>query len=95
MTTILRTRDLQRGTGSLNRGRYANPAFDAALDRVDEAFDEAERERLSGAAARIAMEDNAILPIFALRNSWGIRRGLTLTPRGDGYTMATGIRTGR
>ncbi len=95
MTTILHTRDLQRGTGSLNRGRYSNPVFDAALDRVDAAFDEAERERLSGAAARIAIEDHAILPIFALRNSWGIRSGLTLTPRGDGYTMATGIRTGR
>jgi peptide/nickel transport system substrate-binding protein len=95
MTTILRTRDPVRGAGSLNRGRYSNPIFDAALDRVDEMFDEAERERLSGVAARIAIEDNAILPIFALRASWGVRRGLTLLPRGDGYTFATGIRTGR
>jgi peptide/nickel transport system substrate-binding protein len=95
MATILRTRNAATGAGSLNRGRYSNPAFDAALDRVDATFDEAERERLSGAAARIAIEDNAILPIFALRNSWGLRRGLSLTPRGDGYTMVTGIRATR
>ncbi|MGG5809650.1 ABC transporter substrate-binding protein [Falsiroseomonas sp. CW058] len=95
MTTILRTRDPVRGAGSLNRGRYSNPAFDAALDRVDSAFDEAERDRLSGIAARIAMEDNAILPIFALRATYGVRRGLTITPRGDGYTFATTIRATR
>ena len=95
MTTILRTRDLVRGTGSLNRGRYSNPVFDAALARVDETFDDAERERLSGVAARIAMEDDAILPIVALRSSWGVRRGMALAPRGDGYTMATGIRAAR
>ncbi len=92
MATILRTRNAALGHGSLNRGRYSNPALDAALDRVDSTFDEAERERLSGAAARIAIEDNAILPVFSLRASYGVRRGLNLTPRGDGYTMATGIR---
>jgi peptide/nickel transport system substrate-binding protein len=95
MATILRTRDAARGHGSLNRGRYSNPALDAALDRVDATFDEAERERLTGAAARIAIEDNAILPIFSLRATYAARRGLTVTPRGDGYTMATGIRAAR
>jgi peptide/nickel transport system substrate-binding protein len=95
MATILRTRDAARGHGSLNRGRYSNPAFDAALERVDATLDEAERDRLSGQAARLAIEDNAILPVYSLRATYGVRRGLTLTPRGDGYTMATGIRTAR
>ena len=92
MATILRTRNAQLGTGALNRGRYSNPVLDAALDRVDETFDDAERERLMGTAARIAIEDNAILPIFSLRASYGVRRGLTITPRGDQYTFATTIR---
>ena len=95
MATILRTRNAALGHGSLNRGRYSNPALDAALDRVDSTFDDAERERLNGIAARIAMEDNAILPIFSLRATYGARRGLSLTPRGDGYTFATGIRSTR
>jgi peptide/nickel transport system substrate-binding protein len=95
MTTILRTRNAATGAGSLNRGRYSNPVFDAALARADATFDEAERERLSGAAARIALEDNAILPIFALRAMYGLRRGLTIVPRGDAYTYATTIRTTR
>ena len=93
MATILRTRNPVLGHGSLNRGRYSNPAFDAALDRVDATFETAAAERLMGAAARIAIEDNAILPIFSLRASYGLRRGLTLVPRGDQYTMATTIRT--
>ncbi|WP_270938596.1 ABC transporter substrate-binding protein [Falsiroseomonas oryzae] len=95
MATILRTRDAARGHGSLNRGRYSNPALDAALERVDATFDEAERERLTGAAARIAMEDNAILPIYSLRATYGVRRGLVLAPRGDGYTFAMNIRAAR
>ena len=93
MSSILRTRNASLGQGPLNRGRYSNPAMDAALDRVDRTLDDAERERAMGAAARIAIEDNAILPIFSLRASYGVRRGLTLTPRGDQYTMATGIRS--
>jgi peptide/nickel transport system substrate-binding protein len=95
MATILRTRDAARGHGSLNRGRYSNAALDAALERADAAFDEAERDRLSGTAARIAIEDNAILPIYSLRATYGVRRGLTLLPRGDGYTFAMNIRAAR
>lgn len=95
MATILRTRDAARGHGSLNRGRYSNAALDAALERVDRTFDDAERARLTAEATRIAIEDNAILPVFSLRATYGLRRGLTITPRGDGYTMATGIRATR
>jgi len=95
MATILRTRDAARGHGSLNRGRYSSAALDAALDRVDAEFDDARRERLMGDAARLAVGDNAILPIYALRATYGIRRGLTLEARGDGYTYATGIRPAR
>ncbi len=92
ISTILRTPDRALGHGPLNRGRYANPQLDAALDRIDASFDEAERERLMGAAARIAIEDNAVLPILVLKASWGVRRGLSLTPYGNQYTFATGIR---
>ncbi|HEV7268287.1 MAG TPA: ABC transporter substrate-binding protein [Falsiroseomonas sp.] len=92
MATILHTRDRQSGFGSLNRGRYSNPAFDAALRRVDTIFDPDEAERAMGEAARIAIEDKAILPIFSLRASYGVRRGLTIQPRGDQYTFATTIR---
>jgi peptide/nickel transport system substrate-binding protein len=92
MATFLRTRNAARGHGSLNRGRYSNAEFDAALDRVDATFDEAERDRLNALATRIAVEDNAILPIFSLRASYGVRRGLVLEPRGDGYTFSTAIR---
>ncbi|NKE46678.1 ABC transporter substrate-binding protein [Roseomonas frigidaquae] len=92
MTTILRTRNRATGAGSLNRGRYSSAALDVALDRVDSIFDDAARERAMGDAARIAIEDNAIIPVFSLRASYGLRRGLSIVPRGDQYTYATTIR---
>ena len=43
-------------------------------------------------AVAFAMEDAAALPIFFWKGSWGLRRGLTMTPRGDQYTYASDIR---
>jgi peptide/nickel transport system substrate-binding protein len=41
------------------------------------------------------MEEAAIVPVFFVRSGWGTARNLTLVPRGDQYTMATGIRVAR
>ncbi len=93
MTTILRTMNPALSHGASNRGRYSNPALDRQLDVIDATFDDAQRERETWAAARIIMDDQGIVPVFAWRMAWGMRRGLSLTPSGDGYTFATGIRT--
>ena len=36
--------------------------------------------------------DLATIPVFYLKGAWGLRQGLTMEPRGDQYTLATGIR---
>jgi peptide/nickel transport system substrate-binding protein len=70
---LLATRDLPRGMGGVNRGRYSNPAFDAALGKALEVFDEAERNRLLVEATRIAMADQGIIPLIFQKSYWASR----------------------
>ena len=38
------------------------------------------------------MQQQAVLPLFFLKASWGLHRGLTLSLRADQYTMALSVR---
>jgi peptide/nickel transport system substrate-binding protein len=95
MNTILRTYNTQLRHGASNRGRYSDATLDALLARVETTLDDARREALTQDAVRRVMEEAAIIPVFFVRAGWGTARNLTLTPRGDQYTMATGIRVAR
>jgi peptide/nickel transport system substrate-binding protein len=95
MAALLRTFDPATGLGVANRGRYSNAELDRLLARADATMEDAERERLVAQATTMAMEDAALMPIFFWKGSWGLRRGLTMTPRGDQYTYATDIRAAR
>ncbi|HEY0266911.1 MAG TPA: ABC transporter substrate-binding protein [Rhizomicrobium sp.] len=92
LTVLLRTPDRERGFGGWNRTLYSNPLLDAALDKVDTQFDPAAREQATRDAVRTAVNLYAFLPVFNLKSSYGLRSNLTMTPRGDQYTMATEIR---
>ncbi len=92
MTSILRTPNPTLGHGASNRGRYSDPVLDGMLTRIEATFDDAAREALMREAARRAMAEQAVVPVFYVKSAWGLQRGLTLVPRGDQYTMATGIR---
>ncbi len=81
---ILHTNDPARNIGQLNRTRYSNAAYDAALEASLEEFDEAKRNAAMAAATRIAMEDYAILPLYWQKLYWAARKGLTVIPdRGE------------
>jgi peptide/nickel transport system substrate-binding protein len=95
MTALLRTFTPSLGLGAANRGRYSNAQLDDLLARADATVDDAARDRLVTQAVTMAMEDVALVPIFYWKGSWGLRRGLTMTPRGDQYTYATDIRAAR
>lgn len=92
LTALVRTPNAARAHGGWNRTRYSNPEMDRLLDIADTTFDEAEREAATRRAVRFAVENQALLPVFFMRATWGVRRPLRLTPRGDQYTMATDIR---
>jgi peptide/nickel transport system substrate-binding protein len=92
LTALLRTPNAARAHGGWNRTRFSSAEFDAMLDRVDSEFDPETRERLTQDAIRWVAENVPLAPVFHVGASWGARRGLAVTPRGDQYTMATEIR---
>jgi peptide/nickel transport system substrate-binding protein len=84
LSGVLATYDKEAGTGSLNRARYSNPAFDALLKQAATEFDEAKRNQLLADATRVAMEDAGILPIYWQKLYWAARKGLVVDPdRGE------------
>jgi peptide/nickel transport system substrate-binding protein len=89
LTALLRTPNAARAHGGWNRTRFSSPEFDSMLDRVDSEFDPATRERLTQEAIRWVAENVPLAPIFHIGASWGLKRGLVMSPRGDQYTMAT------
>lgn len=86
--------DASAGRGASNRGRYANPAVDAALDRALATIDDAQRAAgLAGAMERVAT-DAGVIPILFPLNTWAARRPLRLTARSDEFTLPFQIVSG-
>ena len=92
MNAIVRSYDPVLGHGASNRGRYSDPVLDGLLGQVETTLDAPARDALMRQAVRRAMAEQAVTPVFFVKAAWGVRRGLGLAPRGDQYTMATGIR---
>ncbi|WP_180900550.1 ABC transporter substrate-binding protein [Martelella soudanensis] len=73
--------------GRGNRGRYANPEFDKALNEARETLDDAKRRQLLQKAMEIAMNDLGVIPVFYLANTWAMQDGVSYPGRSDGYTL--------
>ncbi|PHK94637.1 ABC transporter substrate-binding protein [Pseudoroseomonas rhizosphaerae] len=95
LRAILGTRAPEKGLGLSNYGRYSNPEMDRLTAQGLATLDEGERERLHRQAMKLAMEDVAIVPLHTQKSVWGLRRGLTYTPRVDEQTVATEVRSAR
>jgi len=91
LNVLVQEWDLAKGTGRNNSGRYMNPELNALIDEAAQTIDDDKRQKLLRSATRIAVEDQAFIPLFFLKGTWGLRKGLTMEPRGDLYTMATKI----
>lgn len=88
LTGILATFDAAKGTGSLNRARYSNTAFDEALRQASSEFDEAKRGSMLAAATRVAMDDAAILPLYWQKLYWAARTGFVVdADRGEATSV--------
>ncbi|WP_431284980.1 ABC transporter substrate-binding protein [Humitalea sp. 24SJ18S-53] len=92
MTALVRTPNAALAHGGWNRTRYSNPELDRMLADADATFDENDRDAATRRAVRFTVDNGALLPVFFMRSTWGVRKPLTLTPRGDQYTMATDVR---
>ncbi len=92
LRSLLATRDMEKGMGVNNRGRYSNPAFDKQLAEALNTMDELKREGMIQQAAETAMNDTALIPVHYEVSTWATAKGYRYTPRTDQYTLATGLK---
>ena len=92
LIAIVESFDMEKNHGVNNRGRYSNPQLDRLVEQAQETFDEEKREQLVRQATALAVSEGGLIPIYFLRSNWGVSSKLQLSPRGDGYTLATLIR---
>jgi len=75
--------------------RYSNPAFDAALTSAMEEFDYDTRMKKLEEATRIAMEDQAIVPLYFQKIYWASREGIEFTPNLAERTLAQDVKNAK
>jgi peptide/nickel transport system substrate-binding protein len=66
---------------TLRPSHYANPAIDAVIDQAIATIDPGAREQLYFQATRMAMADQALIPLHHQVNVWAVRKGLKRAPR--------------
>ena len=89
---IMGTYNREQRRGASNAGRYSNPQRDALTDRATTLLDDGEREQVLREVVQLAMDDQALIPLFHLINTWATRRGLTYEARMDESTRAMAAR---
>lgn len=92
LRSLLQTYSQEAGTGGFNRTRYSNPEFDKALQSAMEEFDYDTRMKKLQEATRIAMEDQAIVPLYFQKIYWASRDGLDFTPNLAERTLAQDVK---
>lgn len=92
LRALLATYDKDKGMGTANRARYSNPKLDALIVEALGTVDDQKRNAILAAASEFAMNDVALIPIEYPLNTWAARKGLTVTPRSDEYTLAMSVR---
>ena len=90
LTAMIHTQG--KGSGANNYGRYANQAVDALIDKAGATNDEQARLELQKQAARLALQDQAVVPLQHINVAWAMKKQLSIVPSADGFTMATQIR---
>lgn len=94
LKAICATQDRAGGFGLVNPGRYSNPALDRLLAQALNTMDDPARGALLAEASAIAFRDVAVVPLHHEAAVWGLRRGLRMVARRDGYTLAADILPG-
>ena len=93
LSQVVATYDAARGLGGLNRGRYSNPLFDAALERARPISDVAARDAALREAQRIAFgQDHGIIALHFPMNVWATRAGLSYEAAAEEATLAHRLR---
>jgi peptide/nickel transport system substrate-binding protein len=93
--SVLRTwvvsTDLSRGLGGSNYGGYHSAAFDAAFLPALTDLNDASRDKRLQEATRIALTDNAIIPLYWETSVWAFKDRYGFVGRTDQVTDADGL----
>jgi peptide/nickel transport system substrate-binding protein len=92
LLSAIHTYDKPNNRGTLNRFRYSNPMFDEAVVAAAQVFDPSAREAALKAAAAIAAEDTAVVPLYFQALSWASKKAVDFDARRDERTLAMGAR---
>lgn len=91
LRALVATPNKDKGMGTTNKGRYSNPQMDAVLEEALKTVDDAKREALLQQASKMALDDQALIPIHIEVTPWATRKGLSYKARADQYTLANGV----
>ncbi len=70
--------------GSANWGDYKNSRLDKLIERSNQILDNKERIEILKKAMKMAMNDFALIPIFARNRTYGYNKNIIFSPRQDG-----------
>lgn len=89
LRNLLMTKDKEAGTGSFNRVKYSNPAFDAAMRKATAEFDPEKRIELLQTATKLVFADVPVIPLYWQKVHWAGKANLTYTANMTEDTAAT------
>lgn len=77
LKSMMGTYDPDLGIGGVNRGRFSDAEFDAALEEAFPVFDPEERCELLAKAAKVGMEKTGVIPLYFLQSNWATASDIT------------------
>jgi peptide/nickel transport system substrate-binding protein len=92
LVNTVATHDRQRLTGANNNARFSSTVFDEFAARGSATLDDAAREKIWHEAIARYAEEEPLIQLVQYLNTWGLRKGLSHTPRMDERTLAMGVR---
>lgn len=91
LRSLVATPIKEKGFGGTNKGRYSNPQMDAVLEEALKTVDADKRSALLQKASKMALDDQALIPIHIEVTPWATRKGLSYKARADQYTLANSV----
>ncbi len=82
----------EKGFGTANKSRYSNPALDAIVEQAISTVDSAKREALLQRGSKMALDDQALIPLrYRDRPEACTTPRTSATRRASQYTLANGV----
>ena len=92
LKSLLTTHDKSKGSGVANRGRHSDPEVDRLVwEALGTVNDDKRAALLVKATERAIGQNQGIIPVHFLINTWATRKGLKYDPRVDERTLATDL----